>query len=221
MFLRSLISPAALAVAVISLSTTTAHAAESTGVKTHHHNAQKAQPKATQAASTKAYERAMRTMHKSMDTPRSGNPDIDFVRQMIPHHQGAIEMAKIQLKYGHDARLKKLTEWITTAQGQEIATMRGWQSRYDHGEVSPNARDYYGTAMKKMHHAMMIDYTGDADLDFVRGMIAHHQGAIDMASIWMHEGSNPDLKEFVTGIVTAQSQEIAWMQRWLAQHESN
>lgn len=68
-----------------------------------------------------AHERMHRAMHDNVPT---GNPDRDFARMMIPHHQGAIDMALIQLKYGSDERLKRLAQSIVVEQGQEIAYMR-------------------------------------------------------------------------------------------------
>jgi hypothetical protein len=63
-------------------------------------------------------------MHEGMEIVRSGNIDRDFMRMMIPHHQGAIDMALLQLKYGQDARLKRLAQSIIVEQGQEIAYLR-------------------------------------------------------------------------------------------------
>ena len=74
----------------------------------------------------------------------------------------------------------------------------------------------YAAAMTKMHEGMMIAYTGDADVDFVRGMIPHHQGAIDMARIQLEYGKDPELRKMSEAIIAAQEQEIAEMQAWLA-----
>jgi uncharacterized protein (DUF305 family) len=63
-------------------------------------------------------------MHDGMEIERSGNIDRDFVRMMIPHHQGAIDMALVLLKYGQDERLKRLAQSIIVEQGQEITYMR-------------------------------------------------------------------------------------------------
>jgi len=63
-------------------------------------------------------------MHEGMEIARSGNIDRDFMRMMIPHHQGAIDMALLQLKYGQDTRLKRLAQSIIVEQGQEIAYLR-------------------------------------------------------------------------------------------------
>ena len=63
-------------------------------------------------------------MHVGMEIARSGNVDRDFIRMMIPHHQGAIDMARVLLKYGRDERLKRLAQSIIVEQGQEITYMR-------------------------------------------------------------------------------------------------
>ncbi len=52
-----------------------------------------------------------------------------------------------------------------------------------------------------MHQAMDIEFTGDADVDFVRGMIAHHQGAIDMARIVLEHGTDPEVKKLAEEII--------------------
>jgi uncharacterized protein (DUF305 family) len=79
---------------------------------------------------TKAYQAAMQRMHEAMAIPYSGDPDVDFVKSMIPHHQGAIDMAKAMLKYGKDPELRKLAEDIIAAQEKEIAFMRGWLAKH-------------------------------------------------------------------------------------------
>jgi hypothetical protein len=63
-------------------------------------------------------------MHHGMEIAASDDIDRDFMRMMIPHHQGAIDMALLQLKYGHDEKLKRLAQSIIVEQGQEITYMR-------------------------------------------------------------------------------------------------
>jgi uncharacterized protein (DUF305 family) len=66
---------------------------------------------------------AVARMHASMNVPYTGDADRDFARMMIPHHQGAIDMALIELRYGKDERLKRLAQEIIVTQQQEIAVM--------------------------------------------------------------------------------------------------
>lgn len=83
-------------------------------------------PTKVEPASTLAYRAVNDRMHEAMNIDFTGNADVDFVKGMIPHHKGAIEMARIVLKYGQDPGIKALAEAIITAQQEEIAQMRAW-----------------------------------------------------------------------------------------------
>ncbi len=82
--------------------------------------------KAGDSAATTAFKAANAKMHKDMDIAFSGDADADFVRGMIPHHQGAIDMARVMLAHGKDPALKKLATGIIADQEKEIAMMRDW-----------------------------------------------------------------------------------------------
>ena len=78
------------------------------------------------AASTLAYKKADMDMMHGMAVEYTGNADIDFRTKMIPHHQGAIDMARVALEHATDPETKALAETIIAAQEQEIAEMRAW-----------------------------------------------------------------------------------------------
>jgi uncharacterized protein (DUF305 family) len=81
--------------------------------------------------STAAFKEADERMMKGMSAPPyTGDADKDFVSHMIPHHQGAIEMAKVELKYGKDPELKRLAKNIINAQHAEIGFMQRWQAKH-------------------------------------------------------------------------------------------
>ena len=72
------------------------------------------------------FKKSMDKMHKNMMMKSSGNIDIDFLKGMIPHHQGAIDMAKIALEKGKDPVVRKLAQEIIQAQEKEISLMNNW-----------------------------------------------------------------------------------------------
>ena len=78
------------------------------------------------ASPTDAHLMVMQKMHAAMMAEPTGDADVDFVRNMIPHHQGAIDMARVQLQFGDDPELRKMSEDIIRAQESEIATMQDW-----------------------------------------------------------------------------------------------
>ena len=77
----------------------------------------------------------------------------------------------------------------------------------------------YREANAKMHAAMNAEFSGDADVDFARGMIAHHQGAIDMARVALEHGKDPELRQLAEQVISAQEGEIEFLRNWLAERD--
>lgn len=83
---------------------------------------------------------------------------------------------------------------------------------------TPSTKGYVD-ASAQMHDGMgATQYTGNADVDFIAGMIPHHQGAVDMAKVVLQHGKDPEVRTLAEKVIAAQEAEIAWMQDWLAKN---
>lgn len=102
-------------------------------------------------------------------------------------------------------------------------TLPIWAQTTDHStmampaDATPATLEYQ-TAMATMMTAMAIPYSGNADADFVRGMIPHHQGAIDNARIVLQYGTDPEVRKVAESVIAAQEAEILWLSDWLAKN---
>ena len=195
--------------------------------KHHHHGktAAKAEPfiiSTDKPFDTLMYE-AMDIMHRDMGTAEmDGGPDHDFITMMIPHHQGAVDMAKILLIYGKDIELRNLAQRIITGQHSEIKIMQEWLKRHRSREIVKS--EPFATLMEKANVSMHKDMgqaekTGNPDHDFVTMMIPHHQGAVDMANVLLMYGKDLKLRILSQNIITEQQYEIQAMKAWLTAHQ--
>ena len=88
------------------------------------------------SASTQAFESNAAKMMKNMSTPGyTGDTDADFVAHMIPHHQGAVDQAEVEFKYGKDPQMRALAKNIIKAQREEISFMKQWQAKHDNEKM--------------------------------------------------------------------------------------
>lgn len=108
---------------------------------------------------------------------------------------------------------------IAQSQMNKTQTMQD-HNMADHA-MSPSdsaSKKAYLAANDRMHKDMMAKFTGDADIDFMRGMIPHHQGAIDMAKVVLEHGKQPEVRKLAEEVIKAQEGEIAVMKTRLAAH---
>ncbi|MFD2237885.1 CopM family metallochaperone [Aureimonas populi] len=128
---------AILAAAALMLAAPAAALAQGAGHAEHHDApaaASEAPASPGASPSTAEFEAAAARMHEDMGVELTGDADVDFVRSMIPHHQGAIDMARIVLEHGQDPQIRALAEEVVSAQEAEIGEMRQWLADNGHAE---------------------------------------------------------------------------------------
>jgi uncharacterized protein (DUF305 family) len=146
------------------------------------------------------------------------NADVTFTQNMIPHHQQAIEMAKLVDAHTKRPELRTLAEGITTSQGQEITLMQGWLRSWGK-PATPAGTDHGAMQMPGMMSELELRQLSvingaDFDLLFLDLMTAHHQGAIEMATTELRDGALPEVKRLAQQIIDAQQREIDQFQQW-------
>ena len=106
-------------------------------------NSQQSHPQAppsTQPTAWSEYKSGLASMHAAMSSLESThNDDADFVRLMLPHHQAAIDMAKVELQYGKDPQMRRLAQEIITDQQSEIDLMQLWQKQHGTGAANTDS----------------------------------------------------------------------------------
>jgi uncharacterized protein (DUF305 family) len=95
----------------------------------HHPPAAGGAPAQAESPAVRAFRATADRMHRDMQISYTGDPDRDFAAAMIPHHQGAIDMARVVLEHGRDPEIRALAEGIIRAQEGEIAVLRAWLTR--------------------------------------------------------------------------------------------
>lgn len=185
---------------------------------THHDSAMHAQPAAdTNNSGVKQLMDSM--MMKMHQQKNSGNNDIDYANMMLQHHQGAVDMARLQEDRGSNLVLKEFSRKIIADQQKEIAMMAEFISR-NAATASPN-NAVFKMAMDSSMQIMMqadVNIYNDIDKDFVAQMIIHHQSAIDMANAYLQYGTNSELRKLSQDIMASQGGEIRWLKEWIGKN---
>lgn len=157
----------------------------------------------------------------------ANHADIAFMQMMLPHHAQAIAMAELAERHAVDPKVRRLAGRIKAAQGPEITFMAAWLERQ--GVEVPTAADDPADFDHAMHgHAAMTGMLTDAEMGrlarargeefdrlFLRGMIGHHAGAVEMAATVAEEGVDLTVAEVAAEVSVTQSTEIALMREML------
>jgi uncharacterized protein (DUF305 family) len=154
-------------------------------------------------------------MAKQMVMENGKYSDEAFIDAMVPHHQGAIEMAEVALKNAEHEQIKELSHNIISSQQAEIEELKDIKKE-EFGtsnvpmEMSPEQMRSMGMMMDPQNLANKEPF----DEAFIDAMIPHHQSAIEMAEVASKKSESPRIKELAENIISAQEQEIEQMEQW-------
>lgn len=156
------------------------------------------------------------------DTKMAGSIEEHFIEQMVPHHDGAVAMAKLALEKSKRPEIKTLANAIIGGQTKEIQDMRSWHKNWFRTNVSERNTAMMGGRMMSgngMHMGGQEDMTAlenaaDFDRVFIKQMIPHHQLAIMMAQMLKAGTVRPEMLLLADNIIESQSREIQEMQGW-------
>jgi uncharacterized protein (DUF305 family) len=143
-----------------------------------------------------------------------------FINMMVPHHQGAVEMANIALERSGRSEIRELANAIISSQEAEITQLKNWKEQWYGSSETPSMQIM--PAMEGGHAAMNMQADVDAlknapepfDLAFIDAMIPHHQSAIDAAQMVIDSAVHPEISELAQQIIEAQKKEIEQMLEW-------
>ena len=154
-----------------------------------------------------------------------GTIDKHFIEQMIPHHDGAVAMAKLALEKSKRSEIKTLANAIIEGQTKEITDMTGWYKSWFGKDVPKGNMGMMGGGMMSgsgMHMGGLEDMTTlqtatDFDKAFLEAMVPHHQLALMMVQMLASGTNRPEMIQLAKNITASQSKEIKDMQGWYAE----
>ena len=144
-----------------------------------------------------------------------GMNEIMFAQGMMPHHQQAIEMSNMALKNGGSSEVKKLAKGIIASQGKEISQLKYWLTATKSSMTMGHDMGMGGMLTKKDLIALKKLKGSKFDAAFLKAMIAHHEGALEMVSM-LDRTKNSEAKKIAIDIQAGQSGEITLMKKLLA-----
>jgi uncharacterized protein (DUF305 family) len=177
----------------------------------------------------KAFDREMKKlMHEMMrqmnKMKMTCEPDVDFAKMMIMHHDMGIKMADLELRYGHEPKGKELAQKTKVGNQASKQRLQSFLNSHTNWKTLPKDQcrrfmmemdESMKMMMKAMQHAPDTD---DVDVDFAQLMIIHHQGAIDMSRVELKWGHEEAARSEAQMIIDEQSKEIGELKDFINAH---
>lgn len=164
--------------------------------------------------------RMMDSLHAMMSRmeamPMTDDPEIDFAKMMIMHHEGAINMSTVQSQEGQNDSLKRFSQKVISAQTLEIQELKDFLTTQSVNNAVPAHSAEHMAHMKKMDQMADVQLiTGDLDNDYATLLILHHNSAIEDAEAYIMFGNNAQLKSMAQMMIDDQTKEIQELSNWI------
>jgi uncharacterized protein (DUF305 family) len=157
-----------------------------------------------------------------------------FIDMMVPHHEGALAMARIALERAERPEIRQLADEILRSQDAEISRMRQWRREWFGSEAIPPMNQMQmlsGMGGMTAHTGQTMDMAADVerlrtasgpfDIAFIDAMIPHHQSAIEAGRLALQQATRAEIKDLALAIIEAQQREIGQMRAWRAAWGTN
>lgn len=160
-------------------------------------------------------------------SPGEGDPAVTFARDMIAHHQQAVEMALIMRERTEDAELRQVALDMVLTQQNQMGQMQGWLEVWrlsfsgaqpplsDHASHGADMPPNMGMASAAEVEALRTLPVAEAEVKFLQLMIRHHQGGVYMANFALEQTARPEAVRLAEAIILSQTTEIGYMQQLL------
>ena len=138
--------------------------------------------------------------------------DVTFAQQMVPHHEQALEMAKLVPERSGNDKVRGLAQRIEKAQDPEITRMNSWLKEWGAAAMQDHSGHDMSGMMSGDDMAGLKKATGaEFDRQWLDMMIKHHEGAVEMAKTELAQGEDAEAKKLAQAIIDGQQQEITEM----------
>ena len=152
------------------------------------------------------------TMDQAMMAAVGVNAADSWVRKMIEHHRGAVEMSRIVLAENPTAEVAKMAQMTIDMQGKEITDLEKLVAT---GNPDPASAELYRPAAMQMHRAMMAATGANISETYLRKMLAHHQGAVAMSDVALANGATGAVRAQIEKTKATQQKEVAMVEAML------
>jgi uncharacterized protein (DUF305 family) len=141
--------------------------------------------------------------------------DERFIDAMVPHHQGAVEMARVALENAEHEEIRELSRNIISTQHAEMEELKSIKKEeFGSSKVPMEMSQEQMQAMGMMMDPEQLAHSDPFDKAFIDAMIPHHQSAIEMARVAYEKSENLEIRELAENIISAQQKEIGQMNEW-------